>query len=198
MFTGLVEEVGKVASLRKTPSGARLTVESNLEGVSVGESISVNGACQTVTVAGKGAFTCEVLRETLRVTNLGRLKPGAPVNLERAARADARLGGHIVNGHIDGIGRVTRISRRPIALDVSVTNDLFRYIVPKGSVALNGVSLTIGPDPRSGTFSVFIIGYTWRNTNLSSLRVGDEVNIEIDILAKYIEASMQKGRGENS
>jgi riboflavin synthase len=195
MFTGLVEEVGTVASLHKTPSGARLTVKSNLEGISKGESISVNGACQTVTVAGKGTFTCEVLRETLRITNLGKLRPGAPVNLERAVQASARLGGHIVNGHIDGIGKVIGVSRRPVTLDLSIPSDLFRYIIPKGSVALNGVSLTIGPNPRKGTFQVFIIRHTWENTNLKNLRVGSGVNIEVDILAKYMEALSQKGKG---
>ena len=196
MFTGLIEEVGRVASLHKTAHGARLAIRSTVEGLSEGESISVNGACQTVTEAAAGRFTCEVLQETLRITNLGGLRPGARVNLERAVQASARLGGHIVNGHVDGTGTVVRIVRRPIALDVSVHPDIFRYIVAKGSVAVNGVSLTIGPHPRGGLFRVFIIRHTWEHTNLKDLRAGGVVNIEVDILAKYMEALMHQGRGE--
>jgi riboflavin synthase len=197
MFTGLVKEVGRVVSLRRTPAGARLTVRCMFEGISIGESISVNGACQTVTGLAKGAFTCDLLQETMRVTNLGTLRPGARVNLERAMLPQDRFGGHIVNGHIDGVGRVIRVSKHPLKIEVSVPPGLITYIVPKGSVALNGVSLTVGPNPRNGSFAVFITPHTWEHTNLRDLRVGSGVNVEVDILAKYVEAMTREGRGEN-
>jgi riboflavin synthase len=197
VFTGLIEEVGTVVSLRRTSQGARLTVRCGMEGLEIGESIAVNGACQTVTALPGGGFGCDLLIETLRVTNLGKVRAGTRVNLERAMRPGDRLGGHIVNGHIDGTGRVVSISKRPARLGLLVPRELFRYIVPKGSVALNGVSLTVGPDPKEGRFEVFIISHTWEHTNLGKLVKGDEVNVEIDIIAKYIEAFGKQGRGEN-
>ncbi len=198
MFTGLVEDIGNVVSLERSAAGARLTIKSGLDGLEIGESISINGACQTVAALWARGFSCDVLAETLRATDLGRLKAGAKVNLERAIPSGGRLGGHMVNGHVDGVGTIVKIARRPFALDVAVEKDIFRYIVSKGSIALNGVSLTIGPDPARGRFEVFIIPHTWENTNLKDLRPGSRVNVEIDILAKYIEAFMRKGRGENS
>lgn len=197
MFTGLIEEVGTVVSLRRTPKGARLSVRCGMEGFGVGESIAVNGACQTVAALPRGAFSCDLLPESLRVTNLGKLRAGSRVNLERAMRPGDRLGGHIVNGHIDGTGRVLSLSKRPARLELFVPPELFRYIVPKGSVALNGVSLTVGPDPADGRFEVFIIPHTWEHTNLRDLVRGGEVNIETDIIAKYIETFTRQGRGEN-
>ncbi|MCK4350430.1 MAG: riboflavin synthase [Candidatus Krumholzibacteria bacterium] len=197
MFTGLVEDIGTVVSLERSAAGARLTISSGLDGLDIGESISINGACQTVAALSARGFSCDVLTETLRATNLGRLKRGAKVNLERAMPSGGRLGGHLVNGHVDGVGTIVRIARRPLALDVAVEEDIFRYIVSKGSIALNGVSLTIGPDPARGRFEVFIVPHTWENTNLKDLRTGSRVNVEVDILAKYIEAFMRKGRGEN-
>lgn len=197
MFTGLIEEVGNVVSLRRTPKGARLTVRCGMAELEVGESVAVNGACQTVTSLSRDGFGCDLLRETLRVTNLGKLRAGARVNLERAMRSGDRMGGHIVNGHVDGTARVLSLSKRPARLELQVPNKLSRYIVPKGSVALDGVSLTVGPDPEEGRFEVFIIPHTWENTNLKHLTRGSEVNIEIDIIAKYIEAFTRQGRGEN-
>ena len=197
MFTGLIEEVGKVGSLRRTSKGATLAIHCGLEGLEIGESIAVNGACQTIAAISRDGFSCDILPETLRVTNLGKLKTGIKVNLERALRPGDRLGGHIVNGHIDGTGRVLSLSKRPARLELLVPKEIFRYIVPKGSVALNGVSLTVGPDPAEGRFEVFIIPHTWENTNLGELVRGGEVNIEIDIVAKYIEAFNRQGRGEN-
>jgi riboflavin synthase len=197
MFTGLIEEVGTVASLTRSASGARLEIVSGFEGLALGESISINGACQTVATISDRDFSCDILQETLRVTNLGRLRAGDRVNLERAMAAGARFGGHIVNGHVDGVGRLVRVSRRPLGLEVAVDEAISRYIVPKGSVALDGISLTVGPRPRVGRFEVYIIPHTWENTNLRYLRTGDEINIEVDIIAKYIEAFMRKGRGED-
>ncbi len=187
MFTGLVESTGVVRSLRRRAGGARLAIESGLAELSVGESVSVDGVCQTVVSIDGRAFTCDVLPETLRVTTLGSLRPGAIVNLERALAAGDRLGGHIVNGHVDGVGRVTRVIRRPLSIEIAVEPALGRYLVPKGSVAVNGVSLTVGPTARGGRFSVFIVPHTWERTNLSRCRPGSVVNIEVDIIAKYVE-----------
>lgn len=187
MFTGLIETIGKVVSMRRSSRGGRLTIASPFEGLAIGDSVSVNGACQTVAELKGGDFSCDVLPETLRVTNLGGLKAGSAVNLERALEAGARLGGHIVNGHIDGIGRVTRVIRDPLGVEIDVGRELGRYMVPKGSVAIDGVSLTIGPDPVGGRFKVFIIPHTWDSTTLGKVRPGSRVNIEVDILAKYVE-----------
>ena len=196
MFTGLVEEIGTVVSLRRSPKGARLTVRCVMEDLRIGESVAVNGACQTVAALRAGAFVCDLLPETLRVTNLGMLRAGMRVNLERAMKSGGRFGGHIVNGHVDCTGKVLSISKRESRLELLVPEDVFRYIVPKGSVAVNGVSLTVGPDPSGGRFEVFIIPHTWEHTNLGALRRGAEVNIETDIIAKYIEAFTRQGRGE--
>jgi riboflavin synthase len=124
------------------------------------------------------------------VTNLGQLRAGSAVNLERALEAGARLGGHIVNGHVDGIGRVVRVTRDPLGIEIDAGRDLGKYMVSKGSVAVDGVSLTIGPDPEGGRFRVFIIPQTWDTTTLGKVRPGSRVNIEVDILAKYIERFM--------
>lgn len=187
MFTGLIETTGRVVAMRRSSRGGRLTIASTLEGLEIGESVSVNGACQTVAELGRGSFSCDVLPETLRVTNLGHLRPGSAVNLERALGAGARLGGHIVNGHIDGTGKVTRVIRDPLGIEIDAGRELGRYMVSKGSVAVDGVSLTIGPDPSGGRFRVFIIPHTWDSTTLGKARPGSRVNIEVDILAKYVE-----------
>lgn len=197
MFTGLIEDIGTVVSLRRTPKGARLTVRCGMERLEIGESIAVNGVCQTVAALPGVGFGCDLLTETLRVTNLGKLRVGMRVNLERAVRSGERFGGHIVNGHVDGTGRVLSVSKRQARLELLVPKEIFRYIVPKGSVAVNGASLTVGPDPSNGRFEVFIIPHTWEHTNLGDLRRGGEVNIETDIIAKYIEAFTSQGRGEN-
>lgn len=187
MFTGLVETTGVVRSFRRRAGGARLAIESGLADLSIGESVAIDGVCQTVVSIDGGAFACDVLPETLRVTTLGALGPGAVVNLERALAAGGRLGGHIVNGHVDGVGRVTRVARRPLSIEIAVAPALARYLAPKGSVAVNGVSLTVGPAVRGGRFAVFVIPHTWERTNLSRCRPGSVVNIEVDIVAKYVE-----------
>jgi riboflavin synthase len=196
MFTGLIEEVGRVVSLKRTPRGARLHVSCSLLGIEIGESIAVNGACQTVAQLNSKGFECDILPETLRVTNLGGLRAGSKVNLERSLRPEDRLGGHIVNGHIDGTARVISVSKRPARLELLAPKELSRYIVPKGSVALDGVSLTVGPQTAEGRFEVFVIPHTWEHTNLKELRRGSEINIEVDIIAKYIEAFGMRERGE--
>jgi riboflavin synthase len=185
-----------VRAVRKHAAGARLAIETPLVGLVPGESVSVDGVCQTVAAVEGTSFSCDVVSETLRVSTFGRIRAGARVNIERSLPADGRLGGHIVNGHVDGIGTVAAVVKKPLEIRIALAPDLLRYLVPKGSVAVNGVSLTVGPSIRNGRFSVFVIPRTWECTNLQYLRTGSSVNIEIDILAKYIEkylANIRKG-----
>lgn len=195
MFTGLVEAVGTVRSVRKSADGTRLAIESPLEGLAPGESVSVDGVCQTVADVDGGRFSCDVVRETLRVSNFPLLRPGSRVNLERSLAVGARLGGHIVNGHVDGTGSVKRVIRKPLSIEIAVEPALLKYIVPKGSVAVNGASLTVGPSVRDARFTVFIIPHTWEHTNLRDLRAGGTVNIEVDIIAKYVERFFDARKG---
>ena len=192
MFTGLVEAKGRIISQRRSSGGSRMNIESALEGLEIGDSVAVNGVCQTVVSTGRGRFSCDVLPETLRVTNLGSLKTGSSVNLERAMLPDSRIGGHIVNGHVDGTGTVNKVTRSPMSIEISAGREISKYLVPKGSVAVDGVSLTIGPDPGISGFRVFVIPHTWENTTLGELSPGRKVNIEIDILAKYLYKFTQK------
>jgi riboflavin synthase len=187
VFTGLIECTGTVVALRPRGGGARLTVRSGLQDLAVGESIAVNGACQTVAAREGTVFACDVLGETLRVTNIGSLSAGSTVNLERAMRSGDRFGGHIVSGHVDGLGTVRRVSGTPPMLGISVAPGLLRYLVPKGSVAVDGISLTVGPRIGRGSFDVYVVPHTVERTNLAGVRVGRKVNIEVDILAKYVE-----------
>ncbi len=186
MFTGLVEAKGRIISQRRSSSGSRMEIETGLEGLKIGDSIAVNGVCQTVVSTDGGRFSCDILPETLRVTNLGSLKAGSSVNIERAMLPDSRIGGHIVNGHVDGTGTVKKVTRSPLSIEISVGREISRYLVAKGSVAVDGVSLTVGPDPGISAFRVFVIPHTWENTTLGEVSPGRKVNIEIDILAKYI------------
>lgn len=195
MFTGLIEATGTVVSLARSAGGGVLRIETPLDGLCVGESVAVNGVCQTVARIEGTRIACDVLPETLRVTNLGLLRPGERVNLERALRPGDRLGGHIVNGHVDGMGTVVRVTRAPLGLEIEAPRELARYVVPKGPVALDGISLTAGPETAAGRFSVFIIPHTWEHTNLRSIAPGRKVNIEIDILAKYVERLGSRGGG---
>ncbi len=186
MFTGIVEEVGAVAEVRH--GGLVIRASTVLEGLELGDSVSVNGACLTATGLGPGSFSVDVVPETLRRTNLGALSEGSPVNLERGVRAGARLDGHIVQGHVDGTGRIESIRGDGDAMMVSIEADpsIVRYVVEKGFIAVDGVSLTIvGCDEER--FSVTIIPHTRERTILGEREPGDEVNIEVDILAKYVE-----------
>lgn len=190
MFTGIVEEVGRVQSIRREPANAVLTIAASkvLEDVHLGDSIAVCGVCLTVTSFTASAFTADVMHETLNRSSLGALKPGSPVNLERAMPANGRFGGHIVSGHIDGTGRITRI--RPdgnaVWYTISATPSLLRYIVEKGSIAIDGISLTVA-QVTGRDFSVSIIPHTQGQTTLSARRVGDTVNLETDCIGKYVE-----------
>jgi riboflavin synthase len=195
LFTGLIESTGIVRATRKNARGARITIETELGGLAVGESVAVDGVCQTVAETAGNVFTCDVLPETLRISTLGAVRPGSCVNIERALGIGARLGGHIVMGHVDGVGRVARVLRTPLSLEIVLGAELFRYVVPKGSIAVNGVSLTVGPEPHSGRIAVFIIPHTWERTNLNRQKPGSVVNIEVDILAKYVERLIDVPRG---
>lgn len=191
MFTGIVEETGVVAGVEPRGSGARLRIEASrvLDGLREGDSVCVSGACLTAVDLRSGSFCADISRETLQRTTLGDARPGTLVNLERAVPAGGRLGGHIVQGHVDGIGVIRSFAERGGGdwwLEVEAPPEVERYLVYKGSVAVDGISLTIarvsGP-----LFSVAVIPHTWRSTTLRAARPGMRVNIETDILAKYVE-----------
>ena len=194
MYTGIVEELGEVVGLEHLEGAARITVRGPLviSDAAPGDSLSINGVCLTVTAAHDGTFTADVMAETLSRSGLGDLRPGSPVNLERSVRPDGRLGGHLVQGHVDGVGAI--ISRSPAehwdVVRISLPEGLVRYVVEKGSVGVDGVSLTVtaafdaeGP-PR---FEVSLIPETLRRTTLGRKQPGDTVNLEVDVIAKYVE-----------
>ena len=189
MFTGLVEAMGSVRSLDKRGDGARLTLETPLaERLQLGESLAVNGCCLTVTDSVKGTVSFDLLGETLERTNLGALAHGARVNLERALRADGRFGGHFVQGHIDTTAEVISAegTGTDLNLVISLPSSGARYLIEKGSIAVNGVSLTVAT-LGADCFGLWIIPHTLQETNLGDLRSGSPVNLEYDMLAKYAE-----------
>lgn len=189
MFTGLVQDIGSVESVEDGADGARLRIATGLgPEIGLGDSIAVNGVCLTATAADAGGFATEAMNQTLEVTVIGALAPGARVNLELATRADERLGGHIVQGHADGSGRVVEVAEDGFArrLRVEVPPALLRYIVDKGSVALNGVSLTVATLGETWV-EVSLIPETLERTNLGDAALGDRLNVEVDIVAKYVE-----------
>jgi len=193
MFTGLIEAVGKVAELKTSASGLRLRIRTELASdLSPGDSLAVNGVCLTVIVADRGEVHADVGPETARVTTLGSLRAEQRVNLERPMRADGRVGGHFVQGHIDGTGVVDQV--RPDGdshwLTVSFDRSLAPCVVRKGSVAVDGVSLTVA-GLGGNVFDVMIIPFTWSNTTVSSLRPGDRVNIECDMIGKYVARALE-------
>ena len=193
MFTGITEHVGKIESLERTEQGGRLRV--SLAGarelandMKLGDSISVNGCCLTVAEFTQKSFSADLSGETLRCTAFGGKKSGYPVNLERPLAASARLGGHFVQGHVDGIGRITRLvpEGENWWLSVRVPEDLRRYVAEKGSIAIDGISLTVARW-QDGVADVAIIPFTYKHTNVHAMTPNDAVNIETDILAKYVE-----------
>lgn len=198
MFTGLIESVGILRAIRKRATGARITVESDLTGLRLGESISVDGICQTIAEIEGERFSCDVLPETLRVSTLGSARVGARMNLERAVSSGERLGGHFVTGHVDGLGKVKRVIRSPRSIEIEIPQELIRYVAPKASIAVNGVSLTVGPEIRGERITVFIVPFTWEKTNLRYLEPGNYVNIEVDILARYMESLLRDSKGGDS
>ena len=182
MFTGLVQQLGTLTSLE----GGRLAVTATLAGeLSVGDSVAVNGACLTATSVTPGAFTADVMEETLRRTALGALRPGDPVNLELPLRAADRLGGHFVQGHVDGVGTVAAVHDEGFSrlVEIEAEAGLMRYVVEKGSIAVDGVSLTVA-SLAEGTFGVSLIPETLERTTLGRASPGDSVNLEVDVLAK--------------
>jgi riboflavin synthase len=195
MFTGIVEELGTVAALEDQGDAIRLTVSGPLvtSDADLGDSISVNGCCLTVATRGEGTFTADVMHETLAKTSLGALQPGTRVNLERAVTPTTRLGGHIVQGHVDGTGTVVR--RAPSEhwelVEVSLPADLERYLVAKGSITVDGISLTV-VEVGADWFTVSLIPETLARTTLGFKQPGDVVNLEVDVIAKYVEKMVEK------
>jgi riboflavin synthase len=196
MFTGIVAELGEVAGVEQRSDAARLTIRGSTEGVSLGDSIAVNGVCLTVTGILDGTFTADVMGETLDRSGLGALTPGAPVNLEQSVRLADRLGGHLMQGHVDATGTV--ISRSPAEhwdqVRISLPAGISRYVVHKGSIAVDGISLTVsalgppGDGPDGDTwFEVCLIPETLKRTTMGARRPGEVVNLEVDVIAKYVE-----------
>jgi len=191
LFTGIVEEVGVVAAI--SDNGMTVRASKVLEDVKLGDSIAVNGTCLTAVSFTKSEFSVDLSPETMRRTSLGQLTVGSPVNLERALLASDRMGGHIVQGHVDGTGRImsTKTDGDSIIFRVRVPKRLNKYIVEKGFVAVDGISLTVVKRGAS-SFTLAVIPYTLKNTNLASLSAGDRVNLEADILAKYVESLLDR------
>jgi len=196
VFTGLVQRVGAVAGVERSDAGARITIETPLVAeLSAGDSIAINGVCLTVVELNGGSFAAEAMNETLARSSLGDLAPGSEVNLELPLRATDRLGGHVVQGHVDGVGTIEEASADGFArrIRVEAPADVLRYVVEKGSIAVDGVSLTVtGVDERS--FTVSLIPETLQRTNLGEAVAGRRVNLEVDVLAKYVERLMVVGR----
>jgi riboflavin synthase len=188
MFTGLIEELGRVESVESSEEGARLRIRAELvSDLKPGDSVAVNGACLTATTAGDGAFSADVMHQTLSLTTLGELEAESPVNLELPLRATDRLGGHVVQGHVDGVATVAELSPDGFAkrLRVDLPDELLPYVVERGSIALEGVSLTVSAldDP---SLEVSLIPETLERTTIGDLEVGDRVNVECDVLARYV------------
>ena len=186
MFTGIVEELGRV----RAREGGRFTFEATLvlEDAKIGDSIAVNGCCLTVVESGDGWWTADAVDETLSRTNLGDLRPGDPVNFERPVRAADRLGGHIVQGHVDAVGEILEPAPN---LRVSLPADLSRYVVQKGSITVDGCSLTV-VEANATDFTIALIPHTTDVTTLGTKQAGDKVNLEVDLVAKYVERLLQK------
>ncbi|KDN59313.1 riboflavin synthase [Exiguobacterium sp. AB2] len=190
MFTGIVEEIGSVKAVKRNGPSLRLTLTGDivLQDVKLGDSISVNGICLTVTTFDERTFAVDVMPETLKASSLDGVRPGTRVNLERAMPANGRFGGHFVSGHVDGIGRI--VKKRPLAnavyVDISCEPSLLRYIVPKGSISVDGTSLTVFDVTERG-FTLSLIPHTYSETVLGMKQAGDTVNLECDMLAKYME-----------
>ncbi len=199
MFTGIIEEIGTVRAITKSEKAARISIDAIrvLEDVKLGDSISTNGVCLTVTDFSKSSFTVDVMAETIRRSNLGLLTPDMEVNLERALKASDRLGGHIVSGHIDGTGKIVSLKKEDNAVWVTVSaeRNLLKYIISKGSIAIDGISLTVAY-VDDNVFEVSIIPHTKESTTLLHKKVGDVLNLECDLVGKYIEKLMIYGKNE--
>lgn len=199
MFTGLIQAIGQVSAIAHQESSARLEITSPeiASQIAQGDSVSVNGACLTVVTFDSSKFSVDVMVQTLNLTTTGSLQVGSVVNLELATRTADRLGGHIVQGHVDGVAKVEAISADSqwTRMDLSIPAELMKYVVAQGSICLEGVSLTVGElnDPAN-QISVWLIPETLAKTNLSKKYVGDQLNVEVDVLAKYIERLIARGQ----
>ena len=197
MFTGIIEELGRVHELKKRGEDARIVIEARLvtEDIHEGDSIAVNGVCLTALDVQQGSFAADVSRETLNRSTLGRLQPGAPVNLERSVTPVTRLGGHLVQGHVDARGKFLGAEAHGGSWTVRIAYppEIARFLVFKGSISVEGISLTIA-DLTDDHFAIAIIPKTWEVTNFSHLQPGDDVNLEADVIAKYVERIMSFSR----
>ena len=198
MFTGLIQAVGRVSAIDRQESSAKLQIKSAeiCAQIAQGDSVSVNGTCLTVVAFDKSGFSVDVMVQTLNLTSTGALSVGSPVNLELATRTQDRLGGHIVQGHVDGVATVLQLvpGEKWAQFDITVPEELMKYVVAQGSITLDGVSLTVGSlEDGSNLVTVWLIPETLAKTNLGGKKPGDLVNVEVDILAKYVERLMSKG-----
>lgn len=201
MFTGIIEETGKIESVANGNKSAIITIIADkvLKGTKIGDSIAVNGVCLTVTSISGNKFTADVMAETIRRSSLGTLKHGSKVNLERAMAADGRFGGHIVSGHIDGTGVIRSLEREDNAVwvEIETPDKLLKYIVEKGSIAIDGISLTVAK-LTDDSFSISVIPHTGEETTLLAKKPGDIVNLENDIIGKYVERLMNFNTSQKS
>ena len=194
MFTGLVQGVGRVGAIDRSDAGARVVIETPLVSeLSAGDSIAVNGVCLSAASLENGSFAADAMNETLTRTSLGHLAPGAEVNLELPLRAGERLGGHVVQGHVDGVGRIASVTEDGFArrIEVEAPAEVLRYVIEKGSIAVDGVSLTVA-SVLGRSFTVSLIPETLQRTNLGRAQPGDKVNLEADVLAKYVEKLIRR------
>ena len=198
MFTGLIAELGSITAIEKSDTSAVFTINAPglISQISVGDSVAVNGVCLTATSIAGTAFTADVMVQTLTVTSLSQIFVGSPVNLELAAQLNARMGGHMVQGHIDGVATVVGLTPgdKWAQFDIAVPAQLTKYIVNQGSICLDGISLTVGEiNDANNVVTVWLIPETLERTNLATLLPGDLINVEVDVLAKYVERLMSKG-----
>ncbi len=194
MFTGIIEEIGEVFSIQKLADGFRMTISGNtvMDDLKIDDSICIDGACQTVVTLGEGNFTVEAVGETIEKTTLGYFRSGRKVNLERSVTLQTRLGGHLVQGHVNGTGRITQWhpGGENYYLEIELSSDLLKYCVREGSIAIDGISLTIAKLLPNGV-GISIIPHTVKHTTLHERKTGDRVNIETDIISRYVERLMQ-------
>jgi riboflavin synthase len=198
MFTGLIAELGSITAIKKsdTSAGFTLSAPGLISEISVGDSVAVNGVCLTATSIDGTTFTADVMVQTLNLTSLSQIFVGSPVNLELAAQLNARMGGHMVQGHVDGVATVVALTPgdKWAQFDITVPAELSKYIVNQGSICLDGISLTVGGiNDENNVVTVWLIPETLERTNLSTLLPGDLINVEVDVLAKYVERLLAKG-----
>jgi len=198
MFTGLIAELGSITAIKKSDTSAIFTIKAPelIAEISVGDSVAVNGVCLTATSIDGTSFTADVMAQTLNLTSLSQIFVGSPVNLELAAQLNARMGGHMVQGHVDGVATVVSLTPgdKWAQFDIKVPVELSKYIVNQGSICLDGISLTVGQvNDENNVVTVWLIPETLERTNLSTLLPGDLINVEVDVLAKYVERLLAKG-----